>query len=135
MSESRFYKQWQTLAIIREISDCNLETEKTVQNLESPGLSGTVDSPAKLSFCIIMPYFFFVMLCSYINIIGKNKNEKLALHLCDVVITLIVIGIILLFWFCIKLQTMNFVMEASSKCICNYLNFFFFLLLTQIFFL
>ena len=28
LSESRFYKKWQTLAIIREISDSNLETRR-----------------------------------------------------------------------------------------------------------
>ena len=33
-----------TLAIIREISDSNLETGKKVQNVESHGLSGRVDS-------------------------------------------------------------------------------------------
>ena len=35
-----------TLAIIQEISDSNLETGDTVQNLESPGLAGRVDSTA-----------------------------------------------------------------------------------------
>ena len=96
LSESRFYKKWQTLVIIREISDCNLETGKTVQNLESPGLSRRVDSLAKLSFCIIMSYFFCHALLVHKHL-GKNKNEKLDLHLCDQVITLIVIGIILVF--------------------------------------
>ena len=35
------------------------------------------------------------MLCFYINIIGKKKNEKLDMHLCDLVIALIVVGIII----------------------------------------
>ena len=38
------------LAIIREISDSNLETGDTVQNLESPGLSGRVGSTEMLLF-------------------------------------------------------------------------------------
>ena len=43
LSESRIYKKWQTLAIIWEISDS--DHEETVQNLESPRLSGRVGSP------------------------------------------------------------------------------------------
>ena len=35
-----------TSAIIQEISDSNLETGRYVQNLESPRLSGRVDSTA-----------------------------------------------------------------------------------------
>ena len=46
LSESRIYKKWQTSAIIWEISDSNIwRPAETVQNLESPGLSGRVDSP------------------------------------------------------------------------------------------
>ena len=90
LSESRFYKKWKTLAIIREISECNLETEKTVQNLESPRLSGRVDSPAKLSFLYNYVLFFCHVLLLH-KYLGKNKNEKLDLHLCDQVITVIVI--------------------------------------------
>ena len=45
LSESRIYKKWQTLAIIWEISDSNLETRRKVQSLESPRLSGRVESP------------------------------------------------------------------------------------------
>ena len=66
---------------------------KTVQNLESPGLSGRVDSPAKLSFLYNYALFFCHVLLLH-KYLGKNKNEKLDLHLCDLVITLIVIGII-----------------------------------------
>ena len=66
---------------------------KTVQNLESPGLSGRVDSPAKLSFWYNYALFFCHVLLLH-KYLGKNKNEKLDLHLCDLVITLIVIGII-----------------------------------------
>ena len=66
---------------------------KTVQNLESPGLSGRVDSPAKLSFLYNYALFFCHVLLLH-KYIGKNKIEKLDLHLCDLVITLIVIGII-----------------------------------------
>ena len=66
---------------------------KTVQNLESPGLSGRVDSPAKLSFWYNYALFFCHVLLLH-KYLGKNKNEKLDLHLFDLVITLIVIGII-----------------------------------------
>ena len=66
---------------------------KTVQNLESPGLSGRVDSPAKLSFLYNYALFFCHVLLLH-KFLGKNKNEKLDLHLCDQVVTLIVIGII-----------------------------------------
>ena len=66
---------------------------KTVQNLESPGLFGRVDSPAKLSFLYNYALFFCHVLLLH-KYLGKNKNEKLDLHLCDLVITLIVIGII-----------------------------------------
>ena len=66
---------------------------KTVQNLESPGLSGRVDSPAKLSFLYNYALFFCHILLLH-KYSGKNKNEKLDMHLCDLVVTLIVIGII-----------------------------------------
>ena len=66
---------------------------KTVQNLESLGLSGRVDSPAKLSFLYNYALFFCHVLLWH-KYLGKNKNEKLDLHLFDLVITLIVIGII-----------------------------------------
>ena len=66
---------------------------KTVQNREFPGLSGRVDSPAKLSFLYNYALFFCHVLLLH-KYLGKNKNEKLDLHLCDLVITLIVIGII-----------------------------------------
>ena len=36
----------------QEISDSNLETGRTVQNLESPGLSRRVDSPGEVSVCL-----------------------------------------------------------------------------------
>ena len=42
LSQSRIYK-WQMVVIIREISDSN--QGETVQNLESPRLSGRVESP------------------------------------------------------------------------------------------
>ena len=42
LSESRIYK-WQMVVIIREISDSN--QGETVQNLESPRLSGRVENP------------------------------------------------------------------------------------------
>ena len=45
LSESRIYKKWQTLVIIREITDSNLETRRNGSNLQSPRLSGRVDSP------------------------------------------------------------------------------------------
>ena len=48
LSESPIYKKWQTSAIIREISDSNLEIRRNSLNLESPGLSGRVDSPARV---------------------------------------------------------------------------------------
>ena len=66
---------------------------KTVQNLESPGLSRRVDSPAKLSFLYNYALFFCHVLLLH-KYLGKNKNEKLDLHLCDLVITVIVIGVI-----------------------------------------
>ena len=66
---------------------------KTVQNLESPGLSGRVDSPAKLSFLYNYALFFCHILLLH-KYLGKNKNEKLDMHLCDQVVTLIVIRII-----------------------------------------
>ena len=43
-SESLVYKKWQTWAIIREISNSNLETGRYGPNLESPGLYQRVDS-------------------------------------------------------------------------------------------
>ena len=47
---------------------------------------------SKLSFLYnYMPYFFCHALLLHKHL-GKNKNEKLDLHLCDLVITLIVIG-------------------------------------------
>ena len=54
-----------------------------------------------------MPDFFSHALLLHKHL-GKNKNEKLDLHLCDQVITLIVIGLILLFWLFLKLQTIDF---------------------------
>ena len=76
--------------------------------------------------------------------LGTNKDEKLDLHLCDLVIALIVIGII--FWTLYKATNHDFVevstesccdglIEASSNNICNFLNLNLFLLLTQTFFL
>ena len=47
LSGSRIYKKWQTSAIIREISDSNLETGRNgSKNLESPRLFERVDIPA-----------------------------------------------------------------------------------------
>ena len=43
-----------------------------------------------------MPYYFCHALLLHKHL-GKKKNENLDLHLCDQVITVIVIGIILLF--------------------------------------
>ena len=43
-SESLVYKKWQTWAIIREISNSNLETGRYGPNLKTPGLSRRVDS-------------------------------------------------------------------------------------------
>ena len=43
-SKSLVYKKWQTWAIIREISNSNLETGRYSLNLESPRLSRRVDS-------------------------------------------------------------------------------------------
>ena len=46
LSGSRIYKKWQTSAIIREISDSNLETGRNgSKNLESPRLFERVDIP------------------------------------------------------------------------------------------
>ena len=56
LSESRFYKKLQTMAIIREISDSNLEAGRNSSNLESPGLFGSqswqpcLGLPEKLNF-------------------------------------------------------------------------------------
>ena len=49
---------------------------------------------SKLSFLYNYALFFCHALLVHKHL-GKNKNEKLDLHLCDLVITLIVIGIIL----------------------------------------
>ena len=92
-SQSQFYKKWKTLAIIQDFQTLIWRPGKTVQNLESPGLSGRVDSPAKLSFLYNYALFFCHVLLLH-KYLGKNKIEKLDLHLCDLVITLIVIGII-----------------------------------------
>ena len=47
LSDSRIYKKWKTSAIIREISDSNLETGRndSKSQVKSPGLSGSVNSP------------------------------------------------------------------------------------------
>ena len=92
-----------------------------------------------LSFC---PNICHVLLLQ--KHLGKNENEKLDLHLCDLVIALIVIGIIVLTLY--KATNHDFaevstescsdgLIEASSNNICNFLNLNLFLLLTQTFFL
>ena len=45
LSESRIYKKWQTSAIIRRFQTLIWKPGEMVQNLESSGLSGRVDSP------------------------------------------------------------------------------------------
>ena len=83
------------------------------------------------------------MFCFYKNILGKNENEKLDLHLCDLVITLNVIGIVVLSLYkanhdFAEVSTESCsdgLIEASSNNICNFLNLNLFLLLTQTFFL
>ena len=63
---------------------------------------------SKLSFLYNYALFFFFHALLLHRHLGKNKNEKLDLHLCDQVITLIVVGIILLFRLFLKLQTIDF---------------------------
>ena len=46
LSESRMYKKRQTSAITGRFQTLTWRPGETVQNLESPGLSGRVDSPA-----------------------------------------------------------------------------------------
>ena len=84
-----------------------------------------------LFFCHFALIFCHVLLLQ--KHLGKNENEKLDLHLCDLVIALIVIGIIVLtlykatnhvfLWWIVKLHLQLFE------------HFFFFWLLTQTFFL
>ena len=68
LSESRIYKKWQTSAIIREISDSNLETRR---NGSKSGLSQIIREsrqPCKLSlyYTLIYPYL------SYCNIVWSS---------------------------------------------------------------
>jgi len=67
-SESRVYKKWQTVAIMREMFDSNLETGRYSREPGSPGLSGRVDSTE------VLPYYDnYYQLSEQIQYINMNS--------------------------------------------------------------